>query len=165
MQFLSILTTALSLVYSLVTHVEAWTNPIRNPGGSDPFLVYSGDGYYYLLTTTWTDVEISRATTITELKASPETKTVFSTTTASMCCNVWSPEVHYLGDKWYIYFTAGDASDLDGQRLHVLEGRPDLSNALARRNDCSLTTLLYLRRLDAVGRLHLHQPAHHRMVH
>lgn len=116
------LTTLLSVVCFLFSQVDAWTNPIRNPGGSDPFLVYSGDGYYYLLTTTWTDVEISRSTTIAGLKSAPETKTVFSTTTASMCCNVWSPEVHYLGSNWYIYFTAGDASDLDGQRLHVLTG-------------------------------------------
>lgn len=122
MHFFQRLTTLLSALFFLSSHVDAWTNPIRNPGGSDPFLVYSGDGYYYLLTTTWTDVQISRSTTITGLKDDPETKTVFSTTTASMCCNVWSPEVHYLGDIWYIYFTAGDANDLDGQRLHVLTG-------------------------------------------
>lgn len=124
MYFPPILTTLLALTSFLVPHAAAtWTNPIRDPGGSDPFLVYSGDGYYYLLTTTWTDVEISRSTTLAGLKSAPEKKTVFSTTTASMCCNVWSPEVHYLGDVWYIYFTAGDADDLDGQRLHVLKGR------------------------------------------
>lgn len=122
MRFSQGLTTLVSVLCLFLSHVDAWTNPIRKPSGSDPFLVYSGDGYYYLLTTTWTDVQISRSTTITGLKASPERKTVFSTTTASMCCNVWSPEAHYLGNKWYIYFTAGDANNLDGQRLHVLTG-------------------------------------------
>lgn len=126
MQLFRQLTTLLS-VLCYFSFASAWTNPIRDPGGSDPFLVYSGDGYYYLLTTTWSDVQISRSTTIAGLKSSPETKTVFSTTTASFCCNVWAPEVHYLGDKWYIYFTAGNAADLDGQRLHVLEGTLPIS--------------------------------------
>lgn len=98
----------------------AWTNPIRNPGGSDPFVVYTG-GYYYLLTTTWTDVEIARATTVAGLQTATK-KSVYSTSTASRCCNVWAPEVHYLGGKWYIYYTAGETTDLDGQRLHVLTG-------------------------------------------
>jgi GH43 family beta-xylosidase len=113
----AILLATLSCLLGLST---AWYNPIRNPGGSDPFLVYTG-GYYYLLTTTWTDIEISRATTIAGLEAATK-KSVYSTSTPSRCCNVWSPEVHYLGDTWYIYYTAGETTDLDGQRLHVLTG-------------------------------------------
>ncbi|OJJ29801.1 hypothetical protein ASPWEDRAFT_122386 [Aspergillus wentii DTO 134E9] len=108
---------ALLNFFSLTT---AFTNPIRNPGGSDPFIVYTG-GYYYLLTTTWSDVEIARATTIEGLETATK-KVAYSTSTASRCCNVWAPEVHYLDGKWYIYYTAGDSSDLDGQRLHVLTG-------------------------------------------
>jgi GH43 family beta-xylosidase len=115
--------TAFSAVLSffLLFHVShGFTNPIRKPGGSDPFLVYSG-GYYYLLTTTWTDVEVARATTIEALKTASK-KVVYSTTTAARCCNVWAPEVHYLGGAWYIYYTAGNTTNLDGQRLHVLKG-------------------------------------------
>jgi beta-xylosidase len=98
----------------------AWNNPIRNPGGSDPFVVYTG-GYYYLLSTTWSDVEIARATTVAGLETATK-KVVYTTTATSHCCNVWAPEVHYLGGKWYIYYTAGESTDLDGQRLHVLTG-------------------------------------------
>ncbi|PYI21815.1 putative glycosyl hydrolase, family 43 [Aspergillus violaceofuscus CBS 115571] len=123
MQLHSIITrllTALLGLWALLPTAGAYTNPIRNPGGSDPFLVYTG-GYYYLMTTTWTDLEISRATTIDGLKTA-EKKVVYSTSTAGRCCNVWAPEVHYLGGKWYIYYTAGETTDLDGQRLHVLTG-------------------------------------------
>ncbi|KAH8669565.1 arabinofuranosidase [Tricladium varicosporioides] len=77
-------------------------------------------GYYYLLTTTWTDVSISRATTLNGLKTSTK-KVVYSTTTASRCCNVWSPEAHYFDGVWYIYYT-GVSTDLNGQRVHVLVG-------------------------------------------
>lgn len=112
---------ALSLV-ALFDVSAAWTNPVRDPGGSDPFVTWSGDGYYYLMTTTWTNVQISRSTTVAGLK-SPETKVIYESTETDRCCNVWAPEVHWLGDRWYVYFTAGNADDLDGQRLHVLEGK------------------------------------------
>ena len=78
-------------------------------------------GYYYLLTTTWTNVSVSRAQTLNGLKTAAK-KVVYSTTTASRCCNVWAPEAHYLNGIWYIYYTAGNSADLNGQRLHVLKG-------------------------------------------
>lgn len=105
---------------SVLPAAFAWTNPIRNPGGSDPFIAYSG-GYYYLLTTEWTDIQISRSTTVEGLKTATS-KVIYSDTTSSRCCNVWAPEVHYLGGRWYVYFTAGNGDNLDGQRLHVLAG-------------------------------------------
>lgn len=114
--------TALLSIFSLLGAATAtFTNPIRDPGGSDPHMAYT-DGYYYLLTTSWTDVEIARATTIDGLKTAEKT-VVFTSTDAGHCCNVWAPELHYLGDSWYIYYTAGDADDLDGQNVHVLSGK------------------------------------------
>lgn len=108
-------------VLGLVGSTTAWTNPVRRPGGSDPFVTYSGDGYYYLMSTSWTDVRISRSTTVAGLKTA-ESKVIYTSTEASRCCNVWAPEVHWLGDRWYVYFTAGNGDNLDGQRMHVLEG-------------------------------------------
>lgn len=113
----------ISLIKTIVSFgalASAFTNPIRNPEGSDPSVVYSG-GYYYLLVTTWTDVQITRATSIEGLKDG-EKKVVYSTKDASRCCNNWAPELHYLGDKWYIYYTAGTADDTEGQKSHVLTG-------------------------------------------
>ncbi|KAK1710833.1 family 43 glycosyl hydrolase [Colletotrichum lupini] len=120
MRLLSTLTSFLALAAAPL--VSAFTNPIRRPGGSDPFLTYSGDGYYYLLSTTWSTVEIARSTTIEGLKTATK-KVVYSSADASRCCNVWAPEVHWLGNRWYIYFTAGGSANLDNQRMHVLRGR------------------------------------------
>ncbi|KAI0119079.1 glycoside hydrolase family 43 protein [Daldinia grandis] len=106
----------------LISPATAFTNPIRRPGGSDPQISYSG-GYYYLLSTSWKNVQISRATTIDGLKTATP-KVVYSSTEASRCCNVWAPETHYLNGAWYIYFTAGNEKNLDGQNLHVLKGGP-----------------------------------------
>jgi GH43 family beta-xylosidase len=104
----TILLAALLCLLGLTT---AWYDPIRDPGGSEPFLVHTG-GYYYLLTTTWTDIEFARTTTIAGLETAAK-KSVYSTSTAARCCNVWSPEVDYLGDTWYIYYTAGETTDPD----------------------------------------------------
>lgn len=38
-------------------------SPLRELNGSDPFMVQV-EGFYYLLTTAWTDVEMSRATNL-----------------------------------------------------------------------------------------------------
>lgn len=120
MRFLSIPTLALSLV-SLLGIATAWTNPVRRPGGSDPFVTWSGDGYYYMMSTSWTDVRISRSATLAGLKTA-QSKVIYSSSESSRCCNVWAPEVHWLGDRWYVYFTAGNGDNLDGQRPHVLQG-------------------------------------------
>ncbi|KAF9531131.1 glycoside hydrolase family 43 protein [Crepidotus variabilis] len=90
-----------------------YTNPLKASQGSDPFIVWH-EGYYYLLTTTWTNVQIARATTLGGLKtASP--KIIWSDATPSRCCNVWAPEVH-------CYYVAGSSDTLDNQRIHVLRG-------------------------------------------
>src|SRR6266536_6631732 len=80
------------------SYVAIYSNSLRNPEGSDPFIVYSG-GHYYLLTTTWTNVSIPRVTTLNGLKTATK-KVVYSTSTASRYCSVWSPEVHYFDGIW-----------------------------------------------------------------
>jgi GH43 family beta-xylosidase len=103
-----------------LARASTYPNPIRATDSSNPFIVYTG-GYYYLLTTSWTNVEISRATTLEGLKSSTK-KVVNPHKQASRCCNVWSPEVHYFNGVWYTYYTAGESADLNGQNLHVLVG-------------------------------------------
>lgn len=105
---------------SVVSFAAAFTNPIRSPGGSDPFVTYSG-GYYYIMTTSWTDVEIARSTTVAGLTTAAK-KVIYSSADSTRSSNVWAPEVHYFDGAWYVYFTAGNADNLDGQNLHVLKG-------------------------------------------
>ncbi|KAG9017219.1 hypothetical protein FRB90_001329 [Tulasnella sp. 427] len=91
-----------------------FTNPVKNPDGSDPFMVYDG-GYYYLMTTTWTNVQITRATTVAGLKTATP-KVVYTDFTSTRCCNVWAPEIHKIDGKWWLYYTAGQSANLDLQR-------------------------------------------------
>lgn len=73
---------------------ESFTNPLKNPDGSDPFIVYV-DGYYYLTTTTWTDVQLTRSPTLEGLK-SGENKVVWQDSNPLRCCSVWAPEIHEI---------------------------------------------------------------------
>ncbi|KIN02679.1 glycoside hydrolase family 43 protein [Oidiodendron maius Zn] len=53
----------------VISKGDTFTNPIRATDGSEPYIVYAG-GYYYLVTISSTDVELSRATTLEGLKSS-----------------------------------------------------------------------------------------------
>ncbi|CAE6481698.1 unnamed protein product, partial [Rhizoctonia solani] len=82
--------------------------------------VYS-NGYYYLTSTTWSNIQITRATSMAGLKTATP-KTVWSDSTADRCCNVWAPEIHWIsGQGWFIYYTAGRSGTLTDQRIHVLK--------------------------------------------
>ncbi|KAL0953737.1 hypothetical protein HGRIS_004927 [Hohenbuehelia grisea] len=74
-----------------------------------------------LTTTTWSNIQITRATTVGGLKtASP--KTIWTDKTASRCCNIWAPEIHWQPNEgaWYIYYSAGTSGTFDNQRVHAL---------------------------------------------
>ncbi|KAF7430842.1 hypothetical protein PC9H_006556 [Pleurotus ostreatus] len=103
-----------------------FTNPIKKTDGSDPFMVFH-EGFYYLTSTTWSNIQITRATTINGLKTATP-KVIWTDSTASRCCNVWAPEIHWMPNEgaWFIYYSAGTAGTLDNQRIHVLRGSSNI---------------------------------------
>lgn len=136
------------LAAAALASAASFSNPLKAWDGSDPHIVFS-DGYYYLMTTTWTNLQITRAKTLEGLKTG-ETRVVWTDSNPSRCCNVWAPELHRINDtyehahiqeegenrvvmrkltrldRWYIYYTAGNGDNLDGQRSHVLKGTDSL---------------------------------------
>lgn len=38
-----------------------------------------------------------------------------------MSANIWAPEIHFLNEKWYIYFAAASTDSLFNHRMYVLE--------------------------------------------
>ncbi|KAF2028527.1 Arabinanase/levansucrase/invertase [Setomelanomma holmii] len=123
MRFFTAVGTCL-LALSSVVSAASFTNPLKASDGSlsDPHIAYTG-GYYYMMTTTWSNLQINRAKTLGGLK-SGEKKTVWTDSNANRCCNMWAPELHYFDGIWYIYYTAGrsGSDNLDLQRPYVLKG-------------------------------------------
>ncbi|KAF4501042.1 alpha-L-arabinofuranosidase II precursor [Fusarium agapanthi] len=100
MFILSAITSVLGLCSGFVL---GFTNPIRT--GSDPHIVYQ-DGMCYLTSTTWTNVGITKAPTIEGLKTA-ESQLIWSDrSNVTRACNFWAPEMHKVGDTWYVYFSA-----------------------------------------------------------
>jgi GH43 family beta-xylosidase len=95
-----------------------FTNPLL-PSGADPWCMYK-DGYYYYTHTTGRNITIWKTRSIAQLNTA-EKKVVFTPPPSGPYSKeVWAPEIHFLQNKWYIYFAA-DSGNNNGHRLWVLE--------------------------------------------
>lgn len=95
-----------------------FTNPLL-PSGADPWIEQRGDLYYYM-ETTGNNLTIWKTHDIGQLR-SAEKKVVWKPPAAGPNSHeVWAPELHFLGGKWYIYFAADDGKN-QTHRIWVLE--------------------------------------------
>jgi GH43 family beta-xylosidase len=78
------------------------------------------DGFYYYTHTLGNRVAIWKTTAMSKLGLVTSTNIFQPPAGAANSANVWAPEIHYLDDKWYVYYTAGSGPDAT-QRTWVLE--------------------------------------------
>lgn len=93
---------------------------------ADPHIVKHSDGWYYFTATVpaYDKVILRRAKTIQELQDAEEVTVWTRFEEGPGSGYVWAPELHRIGDKWYIYVALGirDAWEI---RASVLEGTGD----------------------------------------
>jgi GH43 family beta-xylosidase len=95
-----------------------FTNPLL-PAGADPWCIYK-DGFYYYTHTTGKNITLWKTSSIADLKTA-ERKIVFTPPASGPYSKeIWAPEIHFLRDKWYVYFAA-DSGNNNDHRLWVLE--------------------------------------------
>ena len=92
MKFLQTVSTCV-LALSTIVSAASFSNPMKKADGSDPHIAYNV-GYYYMMTTTRTNLSITRANTLGGLKTGKR-KVVWTDTNANRCCDMWAPELHY----------------------------------------------------------------------
>jgi GH43 family beta-xylosidase len=98
---------------------NTFTNPILS-SGPDPWIIQQGNNYYYTHTL-GNRIALWKTTKVTDLRnVTPQTVWTAPASGANSR-NVWAPELHYINNKWYLYYTAGSSSDLSTQRTFVLE--------------------------------------------
>lgn len=95
-----------------------FTNPLL-PSGADPWAVYHNGFYYYMQTTgnrlvLWKTKDLARLQTA-------EKKTIWRPPhNTAYSRNIWAPEIHFINNKWYVYFAADDGNNKN-HRMYVLE--------------------------------------------
>jgi GH43 family beta-xylosidase len=94
---------------------------------ADPWIYKHTDGYYYFTASVpeYDRIEIRRALNIEELGAQIPYVAWRKHSMGEMSANIWAPEIHFINNKWYIYFAAARTSKtkkgLFDHRIYVLE--------------------------------------------
>jgi GH43 family beta-xylosidase len=92
--------------------------------GADPYVTQWQGMYYMTMTTDARSVSISRAASLQDIHPnSPGSDTVLAWSApqgTNYSDQVWAPELHRLGDNWYIYVAASNGNN-STHRMHVLE--------------------------------------------
>lgn len=97
---------------------------------ADPDVIKGDDGYYYFTASYpmvgsgdpegYDRVTLRRATTIAGLGSAPEI-TIWDENTSALNRYIWAPELHKVGDSWYVFFSASIDSSVWSIRPVVLK--------------------------------------------
>lgn len=103
------------------TTVKKFVNPLLT-SGPDPWVLKQGN-YYYYTHTSGTKLAIWKTQYVDDLKqVAPVTIwTPPSDASSDYGRDIWAPEIHYLDNKWYMYFAADKNGDNATHRIYVLE--------------------------------------------
>ncbi|WP_440913706.1 family 43 glycosylhydrolase, partial [Enterococcus innesii] len=102
---------------------KANAETIQNPivyERADPWVYLHSDGYYYFTGSVpgYQSIELRRAKSLNELEDA-ERKSVWQAhESGPMSELIWAPEIHFIADKWYIYFAASDNEEIRNENHH-----------------------------------------------
>jgi GH43 family beta-xylosidase len=101
---------------------DTFTNPLLQTG-PDPWVVW-WHGFYYYSNSSGTNLTLRKTADITDLR-NTERKIVWTPEPGHPWSKeIWAPELHRWGNKWYIYFAA-DAGQNASHRIYVVENDSD----------------------------------------
>ena len=99
-----------------------FANPLLDTG-PDPWVVW-WKGFYYYSNSSGRNLTLRKTADITDLRHA-EKKAVWTPQPGHPWSEeLWAPELHRWGNKWYIYFAA-DAGENAGHRIYVVENESD----------------------------------------
>lgn len=100
-----------------VLSTKTYTNPLL-PVGAEPWAIFHNGKYYYTQGAE-NKIILWETTDITDL-TNATAKEVWIPKELSNSFHLWGPELHYIDNKWYIYFTADDGN-MDNHQTYVIE--------------------------------------------
>nr|WP_245856120.1 glycoside hydrolase family 43 protein [Paenibacillus rigui] len=96
---------------------------------ADPQIYKHRDGYYYFMSSVLPDfdrLELRKSKTLTGIKDTKPVDVFLKQPSGPLSHNLWAPEIHYIHNKWYIYFSAAGTPEVFDHRMFVLENNsPD----------------------------------------
>jgi GH43 family beta-xylosidase len=99
---------------------RTFTNPIYP--GADPWVVRHGDDYYLCRTGRGGRIEVCVSDSLT--RAGRPHVVWVPPPAGRNSAEVWAPELHRLGTRWYIYYAASDGRNAN-HRMYVLQSTHD----------------------------------------
>ena len=90
---------------------------------ADPWVYRHTDGFYYFTASVpeYDCIEIRKAETIEGLETAMPKVIWTRHDSGPMSKHIWAPEIHFIKDKWYVYFAAGEVESIWKIRPYVLE--------------------------------------------
>lgn len=120
-----IITIIILLFYSCqnnkTIHNKEITNTFKNPilpSGNNPQAIFHNGKYYYTHETN--DMILLWETNDLTKMSKALCKEVWRPKNNNEKHNLWAPEIHYINNKWYIYYAADDGNT-DNHQIFVLE--------------------------------------------
>jgi len=99
-----------------------FTDPLLE-NGPDPWVVW-WKGFYYYSNSSGTNLTLRKTADITDLRHAQKKAVWVPEPGRAWSKELWAPELHRWGNKWYIYFAA-DAGENAGHRIYVVENDSD----------------------------------------
>ncbi len=101
---------------------DTFTNPLLEVG-PDPWVVW-WKGFYYYSNSTGGNLTLRKTADITDLRHAEKHVVWEPEAGHPWSKDLWAPELHRWGNKWYIYFAA-DAGENASHRIYVVENQSD----------------------------------------
>ena len=111
-------------------NTEALTETVRNPivdYGADPWVIRDGNTFHYCYSKDRA-IYVKSVGRLSELNNAEAHMVWKAPETGPYSKEIWAPELHKLGDKWYVYFAADDGENAN-HRMYVLSSAADLPHS------------------------------------
>lgn len=111
---------ALLCALLLVAAVAQAAKPIGPllPSGPDPW-VTQRDGFYYYMHTQGDRISLWKTRDMAKLAQTQPVTVWRAPSNGPNSAAIWAPELHFLGGKWYLYYSAADKAHNDDAHRHV----------------------------------------------
>ena len=89
---------------------------------ADPYVYRHSDGTYWFTASVpeYDRIVLRKSNTVDGLAQAEEVTIWRKHENGIMSVHIWAPEIHYVDNKWFIYFAGGDIEDIWAIRPYVL---------------------------------------------